>query len=118
MVLLKFSVFAFLYIGIRNPMRKTISVHLAVACDIYDGVFLCCPFSRDVLDEILNLIESVPEGFSTYSSIIAGQIEKTGNAHELIQSDPKSRPQNKWERNTHPNIQKFMKGNLKLSLYV
>ena len=42
----------------------------AVACDVYDGVFLCCPFSpRDVFDEILNLSESFSEGFSTYSSI-------------------------------------------------
>ena len=41
---------------------------IAVACDVYDGVFLCCPFSpRDVLDEIMNLIESVSEGFPTYS---------------------------------------------------
>ena len=31
------------------------------------GVFLCCPFSpRDVLDEILNLIESVSEGLPAY----------------------------------------------------
>ena len=45
-----------------------IAVHLAVACDVYDCVFLCCPFfPRDVLDEILNLIESVSEGFATYS---------------------------------------------------
>ena len=30
--------------------------------------FLCCPFSpRGVLDEILNLIESVSEVFSSYS---------------------------------------------------
>ena len=35
---------------------------------VYDGVFLCCPFSpRDVLDEILNFIESVSGGFPTYS---------------------------------------------------
>ena len=24
------------------------SVHLAVACDVYDGVFLCCSFSHEV----------------------------------------------------------------------
>ena len=48
-----------------------ITVHLDVTCDIYDGVFLCCPFlSRDVLDEILNVIESVSESFPTYSSNI------------------------------------------------
>ena len=41
-----------------------IAVHLAVACDVYDGVFLCCSFyPRGVLDEILNLIESVSGGF-------------------------------------------------------
>ena len=45
-----------------------IAVHLAVACDVYDGVFLCCLFfPLGVLDEILNLIESVSEGFSSYS---------------------------------------------------
>ena len=52
------------------PPVWEIAVHLAVACDVYDGVFLCCPFSpRDVLDEILNLneSESVSEVFSTYS---------------------------------------------------
>ena len=44
-----------------------IAVHLAVACDVYDGVFLCCScFPRGVLDEILNLIESVSEGFPSY----------------------------------------------------
>ena len=43
-----------------------IAVHLAVACDVYDGVFLCCSFARGVLDEILNLIESVSEGFPSY----------------------------------------------------
>ena len=32
--------------------------------------FLCCPFSpQDVLDEILDLIESVSEGFPAYSYI-------------------------------------------------
>ena len=35
---------------------------------VYDDVFLCCPFSpRDVLDEMVNLLESVSEVFSTYS---------------------------------------------------
>ena len=48
-------------------MYTKIAVHLAVAGDVYDGVFLCCPFSpRDVADEILDLIESVSEGFPTY----------------------------------------------------
>ena len=41
---------------------------LAVACDVYDGVFLSCPFfQRDVLDVTLNFIESVSEGFPSYS---------------------------------------------------
>ena len=40
-------------------------VHLAVACNVLDGVFLCCPF----LDEIWDLIESVSEGFLFYSYI-------------------------------------------------
>ena len=25
-----------------------IAVHLAVACDVFDGVFLCCPFSHEM----------------------------------------------------------------------
>ena len=45
-----------------------IAVHLAVAGDVFGGVFLCCPFSpRDVLDEIWDLIESVSGGFPSYS---------------------------------------------------
>ena len=45
-----------------------IAVLLAVAGDVFDGVFLCCPFSpRGVLDEICVLIESVSEGFPSYS---------------------------------------------------
>ena len=44
------------------------AVHLAVAGGFYDGVFLCCPFfPRAALHEILDLIESVSEGFLTYS---------------------------------------------------
>ena len=38
---------------------------LAVAGDVFDGVFLCCPLG--VMDEIWDLIESVSEGFLTYS---------------------------------------------------
>ena len=38
--------------------------HLAVAGGVYDGVFLC---PRDVLDRILDLIESISEGFPDYS---------------------------------------------------
>ena len=45
-----------------------VAVHLVVACGEYDSVLLVCPFSsRDVLGEILDLIESVSEGFATYS---------------------------------------------------
>ena len=48
-----------------------IAVHLAVASDIFDGVFLCCPFfPRDVLDEIWDLIELVSAGFPTNSFIL------------------------------------------------
>ena len=40
--------------------------------------FLCCPFfPRSVLDEILNLIESVSEGFPSYSFIQKGGIDTT-----------------------------------------
>ena len=47
-----------------------ITVHQAVACDVYDGVVLCCPFlPTRCLDEILNLIESVSEEFPTYSCL-------------------------------------------------
>ena len=35
---------------------------MAVACDVFDGVF----FPRGVLGEILNLIESVSGGFPSY----------------------------------------------------
>ena len=42
-------------------------MHLAVTGDVFDGDFLCCfIFPRDVLDEIWDLIESVPEGLPTY----------------------------------------------------
>ena len=41
-----------------------VAVHLAVACDVCDGVFLCFLF---VLGEILNLTESVAEGFPSFS---------------------------------------------------
>ena len=48
----------------RRKLVWEIAVHLAVAGGVYDGVFLCCPF----LDEIFDLIESVFEGFPTYST--------------------------------------------------
>ena len=47
---------------------KQLFTCMAVAGGVFDGVFLCCPFSPlDVLDEIWDLIESVSEGFLTYS---------------------------------------------------
>ena len=54
------------------PVTWEIAVHLAVACDVFDCVFLCCPFSqRDVLDEIWDLIEPISEGFPFYSDKIS-----------------------------------------------
>ena len=43
------------------------AVHLAVAGGVFDGVFVLSFFPLDVLDEIWDLIESVSEGFLTYS---------------------------------------------------
>ena len=43
------------------------AVRLAVAGDVFDGVFLCFFFPLDVLGGIWDLIESVSEGFLTYS---------------------------------------------------
>ena len=55
-----------------------IAVHLAVAGGVYDGVFLCCPvFPRDVLDQILDLIESLSESFPTYSLININEAGQT-----------------------------------------
>ena len=60
-----------------------IAVHLAVAGDVFDGVFICCPFSpRDVLDEIWDLIESVSEGFLSYSCIREQLVQFATCAHE------------------------------------
>ena len=40
------------------------AVHLAVASDVFDGVLFSAVLSpQDVLNEILDLIESVPENF-------------------------------------------------------
>ena len=44
-----------------------IAVHLTVAVGVFDGVFFVLFFSLDVLDEIWDLIESVSEGFLTFS---------------------------------------------------
>ena len=32
----------------NNSLAFLFTVHLAVACDVYDGVFLCCSFSHEV----------------------------------------------------------------------
>ena len=45
------------------------TVPLAVVGDVYDGVFCAVLIPRDVLDEILDLTESVSGGFPTYSSM-------------------------------------------------
>ena len=50
----------------RCPPVWKIAVYLAVAGDVFDGVFLCFFFPRGVLDEIRDLIESVFEDVSTY----------------------------------------------------
>ena len=49
------------------PVWET-AVHLAVAGGVFDGVFLCCSFfPLDVSHKIWDVIESVSEGFLTYS---------------------------------------------------
>ena len=54
-------------------MTACIAVHLAAAGGVYDGVFLCCPFSpRDVLDDFYDLIGPVSEGFPSYSCLCSG----------------------------------------------
>ena len=40
------------------------------SCGVFDGVFCAVLFPLDVLDEIWDLIESVSEGFLTYSCLI------------------------------------------------
>ena len=47
-----------------------IAVHLAVAGGVYDGVFSAVLFPMRCLDGILDLLESVSEGFPTYSNKI------------------------------------------------
>ena len=43
-----------------------IAVHLAVAGDVFVGVFCAVLFPRDVLGETWDLIDSVSGGFPTY----------------------------------------------------
>ena len=47
----------------RQVMRKRLR------CGVFDGVFCAVFFPLDALDEIWDLIESVSEGFFTYSCI-------------------------------------------------
>ena len=44
-----------------------------------ESLFVLSFFTRGVLDEILNLIESVSEGFSSYSFIIYGHANHFGH---------------------------------------
>ena len=46
------------------------AVHLAVAGGVFDGVFLCCPFSHYMSCEILDLIGSLSGGFLIYSWLL------------------------------------------------
>ena len=66
---------------------KQLFVHLTVAGGVFDGVFLCFPFSPlDVLDEIWDVIESVSEGFLTYCFLSTlGAFTRT-SLHHLDQS--------------------------------
>ena len=45
-----------------------IAVHLAVACDVFNDISVCCLFFTrcHVLDKIWDLIGSVSDGFPTY----------------------------------------------------
>ena len=56
-----------------------IAVHLAVACD---GVFELSFFPQGVLDEILNLIESVSEGFDIWKQVNITPIFKKDGASD------------------------------------
>ena len=47
-----------------------IAIQLAFAGDVFDGIFLCCPFPTDVLNEISDLIKSIFECFPTYFCFI------------------------------------------------
>ena len=35
-------------LNLVESVSEEIAVHLAVAFDVYDGVFLCCPLSHEV----------------------------------------------------------------------
>ena len=61
------------------------AVHLAVAGGIFDGIFLCCPFSPlDVLDEIWDVIESVSEGFLINSTLLSVIIYRNINTRHYL----------------------------------
>ena len=79
-----------------------IAVHLAVSGDVYDGLFVLSLFPRDVLAEILDLIQSVSEGFPTYtlreSTCLCTGISKQNNINKNINQKPL-----KTRNGTHPN---------------
>ena len=53
------------------------AVHLAVADDVFDGVFFVLAyFPRDVLDEIWDCIVAVAENVTTYSYMNKSLINK------------------------------------------
>ena len=52
-----------LYVNTLSPVWEIhVAVHLAVACDVFIGVSLCCPFSH----EMSWMGSGVSEGFPTY----------------------------------------------------
>ena len=57
---------------------------MAVADDVFNGVLCAVLFPRDVLDEIWDFIESVSEGFPTYStSTITCNLEEPQQKYRL-----------------------------------
>ena len=67
------------------------AVHLAVAGDVFDGVLFCAVvFPQDVLGEILNRTESVPENFPTYALIPLSEtvIKKSGHRYRFQDISP------------------------------
>ena len=49
-------------------------------------VSFCAVFPRGVLDEILNLIESVSQGFHTYSTVFKSGVFVTKFGHKVLLS--------------------------------
>ena len=38
---------------------KWLTVHLAVACDVFDDVFLCCPFPHEINNQAIRLSQNI-----------------------------------------------------------